>query len=72
MLSRMSEELTAWIFIADRVHHLIAETVRTHPDVEARAALRNALIVLEELGERMKVAEVRAIFAELDADGPRP
>lgn len=39
--------------IVNRVHELVAETVRTHHDPEARAALRSALVELEQLRARM-------------------
>jgi hypothetical protein len=37
--------------VVDRVHELVAATVRTHPDIAARAALRSALVDLERLRE---------------------
>lgn len=65
MLVRMSEELGAWVSRVDRIHELMATTIRTHPDEASRSALRCALVVLEELREEMKAADVRDAFVAL-------
>ena len=39
--------------IVDRVHELVSAGVRTHPNLEARLALRDALAELEGLRDRM-------------------
>lgn len=67
----MGEELGAWVPVVDRIHELLAETVRTNPDVEARAALRSALAELEDLCERKKAAGVREAFAALAVEERR-
>lgn len=64
-------EAAAWVASLDRIHELVASAVRTHPDVEARAALRGALVVLESLNEQMIDADVRLAFAEIDRDRRR-
>ena len=47
------------VSLVERVHELGAASVRTHPDVEARSALRAALVDLEQLREQLHAMEAR-------------
>ncbi len=39
--------------VLDRVHELVAASIRTHPSIDARAALRVACVEIENLKERL-------------------
>jgi hypothetical protein len=59
------------VSVLERIHELMAASVATHPDIEARAALRSGLVELEQLRERMIAEEVREAFGEMTAEDER-